>query len=160
MQLVFLIHWRERERSSCSEIVLFFGMYLANRYSTNTVFNDWVREWMNEWTFQHSAFKILLMRQVMYFFCDLFLLIHLFFLFLEREREKARARGRQGRGERKNLKQVPCPAQSAMQGSIPWPWDHNLSQNKEADTPLTEPPGAPCISYIHVELGLLSIRFL
>ena len=49
----------------------------------------------------------------------------------------ARERGR-GR-ERKNLKQAPCSALSWTQGLIPWPWDHDLSQNQELDTQSTEP---------------------
>ena len=45
--------------------------------------------------------------------------------------------------ERENRKQAPRSVQSPVRGSIPQPWDHNLSRNQESDTPLTEPPGAP-----------------
>ena len=46
----------------------------------------------------------------------------------------------EGRG--RNPKQVPCSARSLMQGSIPRPWDHDLSGNQESDVQPTEQPGA------------------
>ena len=35
--------------------------------------------------------------------------------------------GRERERERESLKQAPCSAQSLIQGSIPGPWDHDLS---------------------------------
>ena len=43
------------------------------------------------------------------------------------------------REERQNLKMVPCSAQSLTQGSIPQPWDQDLSWNQELDAQPTEP---------------------
>ena len=54
--------------------------------------------------------------------------------------------GQRGRGrmkDRENPKQAPHLAQSPMQGPIPRPWDHNLSQNQESDAQLTEPSRRP-----------------
>ena len=47
-----------------------------------------------------------------------------------REGWRGREGGRQGEREieKENLKQAPCSVQSLMQGSIPRPWDHDLSQ--------------------------------
>ena len=50
--------------------------------------------------------------------------------------------GGQGRG-RENLKQILSWAWSSMQGLIPWPWDHDLSQNQELDAQPTESPRRP-----------------
>ena len=60
-------------------------------------------------------------------------------LFLESEQVEERGRGR----ERKNHKQTPRSAWSLVQGSIPQPCDHDLSQNQESDTQPTEPPRCP-----------------
>ena len=57
-----------------------------------------------------------------------------------------RRRGEEWRGEERggeNLKQDPSSAQSPMQGSIPQPWDYDLSRNQELDTQLTEPLRCP-----------------
>ena len=43
--------------------------------------------------------------------------------------------------ERENLKKAPCSALSLTQGSIPRPWDHNLSRNQELNAQRTEQPG-------------------
>ena len=56
-------------------------------------------------------------------------------IFLEREKEN---RESMSEGERENLKQAPCSAWNPMWGSIPWPWDHDLSWNQELDTQPTE----------------------
>ena len=74
-----------------------------------------------------------------------------------RERERARERAgmwEPGRGAeiekaRENLKQVPRPAQSPTQDSIPQPWDHDLSQNQESDAQLTEPPRGLAMVVLH-----------
>ena len=66
----------------------------------------------------------------------------------EREREAVRKMGKGREGEwqkqrhteREKLKQASCWAQSLTQGSIQWPWDHNLSQNQELDAQQTKPP--------------------
>ena len=39
----------------------------------------------------------------------------------------------EGNGEKESPKQVPCPAQSLMQGWISQPWAHDLSRNQELD---------------------------
>ena len=61
-------------------------------------------------------------------------------------------RDREGAGDRgsgrQNLQQAPCPAGSPTCGSIPQPWDHDLSQNQEPDVQLTEPQAS---------LGLLEV---
>ena len=59
------------------------------------------------------------------------------FFILDRERALVgeRARGRKI--------EAPCSAWSPMQGSIPQPWDHDLSQNQESDAQPTDPPRCP-----------------
>ena len=49
-------------------------------------------------------------------------------------------RGRE-RGRERLLSRL--HAQHGAQGSIPGPWDHDLSQNQELDTQLTELPRCP-----------------
>lgn len=51
--------------------------------------------------------------------------------------------GGEGRAEGKNLKQTPCWAWNLMQGSISWPWDHDLMKNQKSDAWLPEPPRHP-----------------
>ena len=70
--------------------------------------------------------------------------------FRERERERARASlsWRKGEKEKENLKQAPRSAQSLTQGSILWPWDHDLSWNQELDTEPTEPLRLPFLNFI------------
>ena len=72
-------------------------------------------------------------------------------LILEIEHEQGRARGRERK--RENLKQALCSAQSPMRGSIPQPWDHDLSQNQESDAQLTEPPRHPKICFFFIVPG-------
>ena len=48
-------------------------------------------------------------------------------------------------GEGKNLKQVPSSAWSPTRGSIPRPWDRDLSRNQESDAQPTEPPRRPLL---------------
>lgn len=42
-----------------------------------------------------------------------------------------------------NLNQTPQWVQSPTQGSVSWPWHHDLSQNQELDTQATLPPRHP-----------------
>ena len=56
----------------------------------------------------------------------------------ERERETERDTERERGREKENTKQAPCSVQSLMQSSIPRPWDHDLRQNQELSTQLTE----------------------
>ena len=66
-----------------------------------------------------------------------------FFLILEREREGAQAgervggRERERERERRNLE---LGVEGATRGSIPKPWDHDLSRNQESDAHPSEPP--------------------
>ena len=46
--------------------------------------------------------------------------------------------------ERREEKQAFCWAGSPTGGSIPGPWDQDLSQNQESDAQPTEPPKCPC----------------
>ena len=48
---------------------------------------------------------------------------------------------------RENLKQAVRPVRIPTQGSIPRLSDHDLSQNRESDTQLTEPPRHPEINF-------------
>ena len=72
-----------------------------------------------------------------FFYCFLFFLI----LILERKREHEWGRGADK--EKENLKQALHTAQSLTWGWIPWPWDHNLSQNHASDTQPSKPPWWP-----------------
>ena len=61
----------------------------------------------------------------------------------------------EGQRERKreNLQQAPHSTWSLMQGSIPQPWDHDLSQNQELDAQPTEPPRSRlglCLLILHI----------
>ena len=67
-------------------------------------------------------------------------------LISERERERESASGGGAERERVNPKQAPNSAQSPTWGSIPCPWDHELSRNQESDAELTEPPRHPIFS--------------
>ena len=71
------------------------------------------------------------------------------FLFFERERERVcvSKKGQRER-ERENLRPVPHPVQSWKQGSIPRPWDHDLSWNQESEARLSH-PGAPIITSLY-----------
>ena len=64
-----------------------------------------------------------------------------------RERERGRERWRE------NLKQAPHSSQSPTWGSIPQPWDHDLSQNQELDAQslnhLSHPGSASTIFYFN-----------
>ena len=58
--------------------------------------------------------------------------------------------------EQENLKQASRSAQHRARGGelIPWPWDHDLSRNRESDAQLTRHPGSPPLlfkSLIHFE---------
>ena len=84
-----------------------------------------------------------------------------FFFLFETDRETERQRGgkpmckvAESRGkERENLKQAPWLGQSPTRGSIPHPWDRDLSQNQESDTQMTEPcPSAPSFSKIQFKI--------
>ena len=70
----------------------------------------------------------------------------LIFKFYFRERDHKLGRGTEEKGQ--NLKQTPYSAQSPTQGSIPWPWDHDLSWNQELDSQPTEPLRQPCLTYL------------
>ena len=62
-----------------------------------------------------------------------------------------------GRGKgRKNPKQIPHWAQSLRWGSIPGPWDHNLSQNQETVSQPPKPHRYPWIysSWLSITLTL------
>ena len=61
--------------------------------------------------------------------------------FLEREKYQVKGEGEERR-KRGNLTQAPCSVPSPTQGSIPQPWDHNLSQNQESDAQETDLPQA------------------
>ena len=65
----------------------------------------------------------------------------------ERERERARAllhsSGGRVEGDRENLRQAPRSSLSPMQGSIPRPWNHDLSRNQKLVPQLTESPRCP-----------------
>ena len=67
--------------------------------------------------------------------------LHYFFLF-ERQRESERAWVGE-KAEWENLKQDPPSEQSPMQGSVPWSWDLDSSQNQELEAHPTEPPRYP-----------------
>ena len=68
-----------------------------------------------------------------------------FLLLFERENT---SRGEEQRGGR-DLKEAPCSVQSPRRGSIPQPWDYDLSQNQESDAQPTEPPRCPWISSLY-----------
>ena len=59
--------------------------------------------------------------------------------FFQSEKEEAG----EGQRERQSLNQASHLTQSQTQGSIPRPWEHDLSQNKESDAQLTEQPRRP-----------------
>ena len=86
---------------------------------------------------------------------------------VEGESEKERARWRQ------NLKQAPHSVRSLMRGSVPWPWDYNLSWNQELDAQPTEPSRCPssvdfwlllksplCFVHTFVQVPLTSLMYL
>ena len=55
--------------------------------------------------------------------------------FKERAQEGGGAEGERNRQtDRHNPKQAPCSSWSLTRGSIPRPWDHDLSRNQESDT--------------------------
>ena len=60
-----------------------------------------------------------------HFFSHVYNSLVLRFYLFEKERERM---GGEAEGEGENLKQTPCWAWSPMQGSILWPWDHDLNQ--------------------------------
>ena len=72
----------------------------------------------------------------------------------EREREREWGRGR----ERENLRLTLHLAWSVMQGSISWPWDHDLNW-QESDTQLTEPPRCPENALLIFYFYLISFGF-
>ena len=68
------------------------------------------------------------------------------------EREHTRKAGERGRGrerkrerERERERILSRLYAQPTQGSIPWPWDHDLSQNQELVAQLTEPPRCPAL---------------
>ena len=72
-----------------------------------------------------------------------------------RERESERAHTLVSRGgaegkETENLQQTPLWAQ--VWDLTPWPSDHDLNQNHESDTSLTEPPGRPMLFFLKTDL--------
>ena len=75
-----------------------------------------------------------------------------FFLFSrerEREREREKASRREGQREREGIfKQAPHSVQSLTRGSIPQPWDRDLSQNQESEAQPTEPPRCPVLLFL------------
>ena len=70
------------------------------------------------------------------------------FIYFESERERERERAGEGQRERReNPKQVPHCQHRAWHGArTQEPWDHDLNQNQELDTYLTEPPRCPLSS--------------
>ena len=64
------------------------------------------------------------------------------FIFYFRERQNMWM-GEEAEGERENLEQAPCSAQSPTWGPIPPAWDHDPSWNQESDAQLAEPPRCP-----------------
>ena len=81
----------------------------------------------------------------------------------EREREWGRVRvgrERERERERENPKQALCSARSPTQGSIPWPWDHDPSQNQDSNGQLTEPPRHTKINFfrtLEINQSLITI---
>lgn len=65
-----------------------------------------------------------------------YLLFFMIIFFLERE---SLSRG-EGQRDREHLKQAPRRVWSLMGGSIPGPWDPDLSWHQDSDTQLVEPP--------------------
>lgn len=63
-------------------------------------------------------------------------------LFILREHSWVSGGGEDKERERENLKMSVCSLQSLTRGSIPHPWDCDLSQNPESDAQLS-PPGTP-----------------
>ena len=63
----------------------------------------------------------------------------LFFYF----RESVSGVGEQRESNRENPKLAPHLTWNPMQGSIPQPWDHDLSRNQESDAQTTESPRHP-----------------
>jgi len=58
-----------------------------------------------------------------------------------------------GEEHRERDKQTSCWAWNLTQGSIPGPWDHNLSQNEEPAAQRTEPSRCPQILFKFLEDG-------
>ena len=67
------------------------------------------------------------------------------YLFWEREAEHKQGRGRQSGRER-----IPSGLHGARTHE---PWDHDLSQNQESDTSLTEPPRHPFNGILNISFG-------
>ena len=91
--------------------------------TTNMHDISWFTEkWMPNWMSRlNSLFPLFFS-----FSCFNFKKCYVFILF---EVGGGRGRGQKER-ERENLKQAACPTQSLTWDSIPWPWDHDLSQNR------------------------------
>ena len=66
----------------------------------------------------------------------------------ERQRNRASEWSRGREREKENLKQAPPSGRSLMQGSIPQPWDHDLSQNQELGAQPTEPLRCSILTFI------------
>ena len=70
------------------------------------------------------------------------------YLFWERQRETER--------DRENPKQATCTQCGAWSELIPWPWDHDLSHNRESVTKPTEPLRHPMralyLIYIYIHI--------
>ena len=66
--------------------------------------------------------------------------------------EQGRQRERERERERGNLKQAAHLVWSLTQGSIPQPWDHDLSPNQESGAQPTEPPRCPYLQRLLTEI--------
>ena len=68
----------------------------------------------------------------------------------EQGRGAEREREREKEGGVWNLQQAPCSAWSQTWGSLPQPWDHDLSQIQESAIRPTEPPRHPSLqTFLH-----------
>ena len=64
----------------------------------------------------------------------------------------------EGQRERENIKQATCSSWRQSQGSILQPWDHEMNQNQDSDTQVTEPPWHPS-SYLYLNRYLFTCLF-
>ena len=91
-----------------------------------------------------------LMKCIVIYFFNLFLKI--FYIFIWQKLQVGREIGRERGGSR-----LPAWAESLMQGLIPGPWDHDLSQRQRLN-PLSQ-PGAPCNAFLKaIKPWLLEVK--
>ena len=78
-------------------------------------------------------------------------------------RGRGRGGGREREREKRNFKQAPRSVQNQTWGSIPQPWDHDLSPNQELDAQPTEPPMHPLLKYFRSlpfpQASVLTLKF-